>query len=642
MDNNFNRYDPAKHYDRHLFLPDRILQSAELNELQSNLTARTADIASAFFSDGAIIRDATCIVRETGHADLESGALYIAGAVRGVGTASLPIALIGTVNIGIYLQESIVTELDDPALLNPAAGTRGYMEPGAHRLKVQPVWGVSGDGQTGTFYPVYTVIDGVLQAKEAPPNIDAVTQSIARYDRDSAGGSYVVAGLTMTALGHTASGAQIYSVAEGRARVNGYGVELTTSRRLVYPATPDTRHIDSEPHPSTTAGAQRINLDRPPVGGITQVRIQRETTETISHGGYTGAVDPLSNTSVVAITAVRQGAVNYVIGTDLKLTAGQVDWSLNGAEPAPGSTYEVTYQYIETVEPTAVDATGCTVAGAVAGSTLFVSYDQMLPRIDRLALSQDGALTWIKGVSADWSPMPPAVPGGLLPIAAVYQRWTDDTHVLNNSVRMVPMSYLSEITDRLDAIVGLVAQQRLESDIHMREAGVKKGLFVDPFRDDALRDAGIPQTAAIVGGELTLPVVDTDAGYVSADLAAPACLPYTPVAVLEQPARTGSMKVNPYQAFAPVPATVKLVPAVDRWTNVQDTFGEPVTKRFTTGTGDQVKTTTSTQTVLASTVTTQAETLRPLTVAFEIDGFHAGEPLLSAFIDGISATVTAH
>ena len=52
--NLFNRYDPAKHYDRHLFLPDRILQSAELNELQSNLTARTADIASAFFSDGAI------------------------------------------------------------------------------------------------------------------------------------------------------------------------------------------------------------------------------------------------------------------------------------------------------------------------------------------------------------------------------------------------------------------------------------------------------------------------------------------------------------------------------------------------------------------------------------------------------------
>ena len=74
MDNNFNRSDPAKHYDRHLCLPDRVLQSAELNELQSNLTARTADIASAFFSDGAIIRDATCIVRETGHADLESGA----------------------------------------------------------------------------------------------------------------------------------------------------------------------------------------------------------------------------------------------------------------------------------------------------------------------------------------------------------------------------------------------------------------------------------------------------------------------------------------------------------------------------------------------------------------------------------------
>lgn len=634
-----NRYDPAKNYDRHLFMQDRILQAAELNELQDALIARTAGIANALFADGGVIRDAQCIVRD-GFADLESGAIYMAGAVRGVPPATLPLSMVGTETIGVYLQESTVTEIEDPELLNPAVGTRGYMEPGAHRLRIDPVWGVAGDGQEGTFYPVYTVIDGVLQAKEPPPNIDAVTQSIARYDRDSAGGSYVVSGLNLHAQGTLPSGEQVYNLSEGRARVMGYGVEITTSRRLVHLAAPDYRDISGEPHPSTTVGAQRLELNRTPVGSISEIRIQRSTTETISHGGYSGAQDPLPDTAVVSITAVEQGDVVFEKGVDYKLTGDKVDWSLQGAEPAPGSTYTVTYEYMDIVAPDASDAAGCTVSGAVPGSTIFVSYRQMLPRIDRLAMSKDGALVWIKGVSADWNPMPPAVPGNLLPIAAVHQRWTDETYVVNNSVRMVPMSYLSALNDRMDAIIGLVAQQRLESDIHMREAGAKRGLFVDPFRDDSMRDAGIPQTAAVINGELTLSIINSGAEYVSDDITKPATLPYTPVVVLAQSARTGEMKVNPYQAFAPIPARITLKPAVDRWTLTEDVFGEPVTKRFTTGTGDMSKVTEATKTVLTSTVTVPIESIRPIVVQFDLEGFYPGEILHSVFFDGVTVDVT--
>lgn len=635
----YNRYDPVKNYDRHLFMQERILQSTELNELQESLIARTAGIANALFADGGVIRDAQCIVRD-GFADLESGAIYMAGAVRGVTPATLPLSMVGTETIGVYLQESTVTENDDPELLNPAVGTRGYMEPGAHRLRIDPVWGVAGDGKDGTFYPVYTVVDGVLQAKEPPPNIDGVTQAIARYDRDSAGGSYVVSGMLLTAQGALATGEQVYTVSEGRARVLGYGVEFTTSRRMVNAAQPDYRHIDSEPHQSITDGEQRIKLDHTPVGRIDQIRIQREVTETISHGGFSGAQDPLPNTSVVSIKSVIQVATTYAAGADYKLTAGKVDWSPAGAEPAPGSTYTVTYQYIDSIDAADMDAEGCNISGAVAGSTIYISYQQMLPRIDRLALSKDGALIWIKGVGAAWNPMPPAVPSNLLPIAAVYQLWTPDTHVVNNSVRMVPMSDLSALNDRLDAVVGLVAQQRLESDIHMREAGVKKGLLVDPFRDNSLRDAGLPQTAAIISGELTLPILAAGAGYVSQDVTAPAILEYTPVVLLAQQARTNSMAVNPYQAFAPAPARITLKPAVDRWTLTEDVFGEPVTNRFVTGEGDMSKVTTTSKAVLTSTSTVPVETIRPIEVHFEIDGFHEDEVLHSVFFDGITVTPT--
>ncbi len=103
--------------------------------------------------------------------------------------------VVGVVHVGVYLQSRLVTELEDPTLLNPAAGTPSYQEPGAARYVVDPVWGVAGDGKAGDFYPVWTVENGFVRAKEAPPNIDAVSRALQQYDIDSTGGSYVVQGL---------------------------------------------------------------------------------------------------------------------------------------------------------------------------------------------------------------------------------------------------------------------------------------------------------------------------------------------------------------------------------------------------------------------------------------------------------------
>ena len=69
----YNRFDPAKNFERHLFHPDRVLQSAELNELQSHMRTRVKDIADVLFREGDIIRGAACIVdASTGAATLES------------------------------------------------------------------------------------------------------------------------------------------------------------------------------------------------------------------------------------------------------------------------------------------------------------------------------------------------------------------------------------------------------------------------------------------------------------------------------------------------------------------------------------------------------------------------------------------
>jgi hypothetical protein len=644
----YQRFDPAKEYEEHLFIAGRGLQSAELNEIQKAAANRTRGIADVLLKDGAIVRDASLAVDPaTGVAQCASGAVYISGAVRGVAPATFTIPTTGTISIGVRLVETVITADDDPALRDPATGTRNYDEIGADRLQVHSAWGWDGDGGDGEFFPVYGVVDGVVTAKEPPPSLDAVTQALARYDRDSAGGSYVVSGLDVTQL-DDAAGSQFYSIAAGRARVYGYGIEYTAARRVEFQTAPDLLQITDEPFLSATSGSQRITLARTPATAITRVAITAQKTVTLTHGVVTGAVDPLPDTSVLALVSVSQGGTTYVATTDYKLTAGQVDWTPAGAEPAPGSTYSVTYQYITTVTPTAVDDTGFTITGAVSGTLVLTDYSQKLPRIDRLCLNTDGLPVWVKGVPSSYAPQSPSIPGDLLPLASVYQTWTTARQVLNDGVRVVPMPYLASIDSKLDYLLQEVARTRLESDIHTREGGAKKGLFVDPFIDDSQRDAGTVQTAAIVNGELVLPIAAT-INQMGTDIAAPACLAYTAVPVLSQPLKTTSMAINPYLAFAPLAAAVTLTPAVDRWTVVDSSTTSRVTQRFMPWSSAVLPngfdpfnvSRRTTSTTLSSSYSTQIEKLRQITVGFQLSGFGAGEVLSTVTFDGIAVTPVA-
>lgn len=637
----YDRTDSTKEYRRHLFIAGRKLQSAELNEIQVESINRLRGVSDALFADGDIVRDCAVIVDpDTGVTQCSAGAVYIAGAVRGVAPATFTLPATGTVAIGVRIITTVVTAEDDPTLLNPAAGIRGFGYPGADRLKEHAQWGWSGESSPqGDFFPVYSVTDRVVGSKEPPPSLDAFTQSLARYDRDSAGGCYVVSGLGVTKLADS-SGAQVYSIAEGRARVYGFGVNLNTARRVTLEAVPDLRPIVNEPHLSTTAGSQRVNFDRTPATAILSVSITAEKTVTLTHGVTTGAQDPLPDTSVLSIQAVSQGMTTYIAGTDYQLTAGKVDWSPAGAEPAPGSSYSVTYRYITTVTPTGVDSTGLTVTGAVSGTLILLSYSQMLPRIDRLCLDQDGNPVWLIGTAAEFNPLLPPVPGDLLPLASVYQTWMADRRVVNDGVRVVPMPTLAGIEGRLDYLMQRVAEERLASNVHTREAGAKKGLFVDPFLDDSARDAGTAQTAAIVNGELVLPITAT-ASPVGADITVPTTCAHTNVAALSQPLRTGSMKINPYMAFDPVPASAKLTPAVDRWTAVLNDWTSPLTRRFSLGAGDQSQTTVTQTNALLDVSRTESETLRQIEVNFTVSGFGAGEVLSSVTFDGVAVTASA-
>ncbi|MCA3200334.1 DUF4815 domain-containing protein, partial [Cupriavidus sp.] len=546
----YNRFDPAKRYVELLFRAGDGLQSAELNEIQAMLKHQLRGVADALLKDGDLVAGGAITVDpDTGETNCAAGRIYLAGRVHELNAAQFAVPTTGLVTIGVRRRTRVVTELDDPSLRDPAVGTRNYQEPGAGRIEETVVWAYDGDGQPGDFYPVATVVDGVLQNRERPPAFDSVNQVVARYDYE-ANGHYIVSGFTVRFLERRAAdGKLVFMVSAGVANVLGFKVERTHDERLLVDWDPDIKRVLAEPHVFSpdVDGNMRINTNYAPLDAVVRVQGTKRKTATITHGVFSGAADTLPDASVVQVLEVKQDTTVYQAGTDYTVAGNVINWAPSGAEPAPGSQYTVTYDYIAQVSPSAVDETGFTVSEFVAGTLVQVDYDWRLPRIDALAISRDGLITRIKGVAVEKNPSAPVVPADMLRVVDLSLTWRNlnPVTVIASGVRAVPTDQIEAMRQDIDRLYDLLSRNRLSQDITLREPAAKKGVFVDPFFDDDLRDAGIEQNAVIVNQSLMAPIAATPLGPYLAEIQT---LPHAYRTVLEQTARTGSMKVNPYQA----------------------------------------------------------------------------------------------
>ena len=638
----YNRFDATDRYDELLFRAGKGLQSAELNEVQATLVDRLKRIADAVFKDGSVIEGTPPVINTTtGATTCPASRVYLKGAVRSLAERSFTIATSGIVRIGVFLLDEELTEAQDADLRDPAVGTRNYQEPGAGRLRVTPTWGHSGESLSGEFYSVWTVIDGaILNQQEASDN--TFIEALARYDRES-NGNYIVDGLSVRAAGYSA-GSNAFSIKEGVGNIFGYKVDKPTASRITYAEDPDLELVDAEPDvfTGTTGGTATVQLNRYPLDAVLEVVITRQKTVTITRGGFSGGQDTLPDVSVLSINSITQGGTTYVATTSYFLNGDKVDWSPGGIEPASGSTYSITYQYLGTVTPDSINLqTGVvTVTGAVNGSLVLTDYRWKLPRYDKLCISSEGTFSRVKGISTRFNPLPPAVPSSLLSLATIEWKWGETPSVVNDGIRAIPFDQLERMRSLIVDLFDLVAVERLKTDISSREPSSKRGVFVDPFIDDDLRDQGLTQTAAIVNGTLQLPIAPT-VYLAPTNNTQDWMLPYTEAIILEQTRQTGSSKINPYQAFDPIPAAVTLTPAVDRFTVIDTIWTSPGTQNFSIRQRGLLNTvTTTTRTELLSESQRPAQFLRQISINFTLDGFDSGETLTEVKFDSITVTAS--
>jgi len=632
--------------ERVLVRSRRAFQAAEQNEIQAILMGRQKRFGDALFKDGNVNRGGDVVIdADTGVTKVTGGAVYVLGDVRSVPAADLTIPVLGTVEIGVRLTETIITEMEDPSLLNPVPGAESFHAPGAARLKINVAWSWraadSSDGQPGDFYAVYTVTNGVLDNKTAPPNLDGVAEALRRYDRAQSGGTYVVTGLGIQGLS-VINGQQIYSLSEGKAHVDGFEIEKPTASRLALPSDPDLLLIEAEPHtflPDGT-GKMRLNVTYAPLAEIVQVKVTAERIDVqVVHGAYTGVIDPLPDLSVLQILNVKQGATTYTAGTDYKLTGNGVDWTPAGAEPAPGSTYTVSYRFFTNGTVTLSDDRGFTVAGAVSGSIVMVDYRHKMARRDRLVMRRDGLVDRVRGVADLRAPGVPAAPAGTLPLATLMQDWFGLPAIVIDAPKVMPVSEIQALATRVDALFDLVAVERLKTDATAREPTGAKGVFVDPFFDNDMRDTGVAQTAAIVSGELMLPIQPVFPDPLMAS--GGAMLNFTLEPVIEQTLATDKIKINPYDSFSPIPCKVTVITPVDRWTTDQVTWDTESVRFIRTGHFvEGVSRVTSTTTVsdaieTVARTSTPAQFLRQIPLIVRIEHLGAGEIVPTITFDGV-------
>lgn len=559
----YNRFNPVDKLKKILWAHKRPLQSSELNEVQDMVLDEIHTISNVLHKDGSLLEGGEMKL-EGGFLQVNASLVYALGFTHRVPSAAIAIGATEDCVLGVNIVESIVTAIDEPLLRDQAVGTRAFGQRGADRLKMQGQW-VKESSLTDLtkFFPQVTIVDGLIssQAVESP-EFAGLDQRLAKYDY-SANGSYVVSGFIATYI-EDDDGAQQHtlSVSEGSAHVEGYIIDYEFAHRAFVDYALDDKSINNEPVSFVDDGWYTTRWG--PIATVGEISAQIEVTRTLIHGSFSGALDLLPDLSIVSITQVKQGAVTYTAGADYTLSGDYISWAPSGAEPATGSSYTVKYVYEAVITPVISDnRTQVYLAGLLPGSTPTIDYTFYIPRVDKLVLKRDGALTVVKGVPDFLNPVAPTVSSGLT-LATIRVLHGKAPLIKTDYLRAFQMSDIQNVFSELDTVKYNISQLVLRDAINNTDTTlVKRNIFTDPFTNNNQRDFGVTQNALTFNGVLEGQVISQDR-LLSNNV--PVHLPFTQVIVVEQGAWSKTRLCNEFAAIPAPPAIMSLEPSVYTWT----------------------------------------------------------------------------
>lgn len=593
----YNLYDSTKGYTELLFRAGKVLQSKEVNELQSMLKNQIKNVGDTILTNGDIIEGCQLIVADDMRsATVTKGKVYLNGDVRTVDTTTVTIKGTGTEIIGVLLQESVITPDDDSSLLDVSTGYDNYNQDGAYRLKEYVE--ITVDNSDASV--LYTLIDGSMQTTNTAEDLtqlDKINATLARRTFDESG-NYKVEGLKLLTRNYTDDDHLYVSLEAGRAYVKGYEVNKTTASMVALDRAKSTRDVSSEPKVYRN-GTLKYALNNAYPNAITRVVATVEVTDsTVTRSSIKGGVDYLNTvyTPVVSIVSVSQGDTTYVEGTDFQLTNNGIDWSLSGAEPNTGTSYTVVWRYNKTMagpdaekpdydlyydSDTDIGYLEFTETGdkPVNGTSVLVTYNYLLCRRDVISLDKDGNIIVTKGQPDVLRTVesPAVSTSDALVIGSVLIKPnSDELAIINNATQAVSMLSLYNMLDRISTIELNQAVSDLDNEAADGEDATElAGILTDGFLGISKCDTYHTDFSATIDMDeqcLVLPfdtslstlVPDTTNNYNVTAWNRLITAPASEITLVSQSLATGYMQVNSYNAFPDSPS-VKISPEVDNW-----------------------------------------------------------------------------
>ena len=619
----YNRYDTDekyKNYKRLLFRAQKVIQSAELNEMQEVIMGEVSKFASKLLVNGSIVSGCD-VEKSTESAGFDASDAEL---LNYTFTCKKGIAFYNTFfievpdqeikklsqnpetfndTLGVLVTYEEITEIEDPKLLNPAVESKNFGQPGAGRLKVTAQWTLESDVEPlvkENYFPLYTIKGGdVFVIVDPKPWMNDIKQIVAEYDRD-ANGNYVVEGFTLSYKEKDSDLGSFYlDIKEGTCNVYGFKFTTDSSQEIEIP--PLVNFELKQGEPTTFNGNNFYSTRHYPIRKVYRISGVKEIQQEIQHVSASGGRDELPNQPVLSVIKVWSGNSDsndtnntfYSVGTDYVVDGDFIDWSPSGAEPAPGESYYAIYQYQYTetsdggfstdsvsgrqMGEISDDYLSVYLFGFVSGTLVQIDYDFVLQRTDLIYINSDGKLGVITGVPDEFSPQRPRIDnkGKLLQLGFVTLGENYDPKVENDSQRVFKMSDISDMLDAINELRYNVAKLGLMQVLkETQPSSIFKNSFVDDFSNDDLRDVDDDTNLGIINDAITADgnlILDTDWDNKDIGFYLDEDLPYLQIPtinkrlLIEQPYWTKTRLIDPFIYRKPPTPKVNIYPKIYRW-----------------------------------------------------------------------------
>jgi hypothetical protein len=513
-----------------LYVPGRSPQARELTQQQSLINQQRQINFDTIYKNGTVVEGielSVVTVDSVTTANISSGRFYYEGRIFETNEDSIVIDGTGSENLGLFVDEEIVTAAEDPTLVDPAQGYPNYGLQGADRLKitVQLVKlipnGTPGENEkletADGVTRIWILIDGVLQEYVKRPQYSVLGDVMAKRTYDESG-HYLVEGMKLTTEpGSVPEGEDPdtydnpnlqVAISPGLAYVYGYDNTLIVPRKIDVPRALTYTPKLNEPHeydenetdytlfePYVVIDATVASVIITAEVEVPNMQIERGTGD---YDEFTDAIYGGTYSSIASIVEIP----GYTVDVDYKLENDQVKWLSGGSRPSLGSTYYITFIYyknaergatkdfivVEDSEEADIYLIRWTGVGDVPvdGTNFLVDYSHYLARTDLFSLDKFGKIIRTAGIPTEYDviEIPPFNPE-LLPLGWIkFQAGKDydDVFIHEYNFKRTTMFELHYLKERVDNLEENLAAVALEGEVKEGELSTTlKGIYVDPL-----------------------------------------------------------------------------------------------------------------------------------------------------------------